>query len=1070
MHLKNFLSAIVIVCCSICNIHGSVLISGIMADPASYDNIYEYVQFMTSERIDFSETPYTVIICNNGTILHPSGWLTGSTLTYAIQLDSGVVEMGETFYIGGPTPKLNGPNSDSIAPKNWFSVDCTAQDGAGGIGLKQQWRIGMVGNGGPSADGIAVFAGKAEDLTEESVPLDCVFYGDAVGDAAAYQYRLTDGTLLDEEDDIYPSPGKECLMKFEGVYNYLEDKWVVERTSFSVPSFTEDDFKPAIKLIPYVFDVEVSSSPCEECVTWKSILPDTTRFAVLWQEDSITGCPAYPAAICDMPDSLPDGLSLLEFSIEKNLCTANAPMAQHLVAIYPMENGCIDTLGCSLGLHTVQATLREPTTSHLQGCLGDTTLYLAEGRDSVWVELPTPQFDNPCNRFHLSSTFQPDSFAPGTYTFDFALRDESEQVVDQCATLVHVIDTIPPVVPDTTPAIVDTIPPIVPDTTPTIVDTIPSIVPDTTPTIVDTIPSIVPDTTPAIVDTIPPVVPDTTPTIVDTIPSIGPDTMPTIVDTIPPVAPDTTPAIVDTIPSIVPDTTPTIADTIPPIVPDTTPTIVDTIPPIVPDTTPTIVDTIPPIGPDTTSTIVDTIPPIVPDTTPAIVDTIPPIVPDTTPAIVDTIPPIGPDTMPTIVDTIPPIVPDTTPAIVDTIPPVGPDTTPAIMDTIPPIVPDTTPTTVDTIPPIGPDTTPKVVDTIPPIVPDTTPKVVDTIPSIVPDTTPMIVDTIPPIVPDTTPAIVDTIPPIGSDTTPAIVDTIPPVRPDTTPAIEDTIPPIVTDTTPAIVDTIPPIVPDTTPTTVDTIPPIVHDTTPAIVDTIPPVVSDTTPTIVDTIPPVVPDITPTVVDTIPPVAPDTTPAIVDTIPSIVLDTTPTIVDTIPPIVPDTTPAIVDTIPTVVPDTTPAIVDTIPPVVPDTTPAIVDTIPPIVPDTTPTVVDTIPELVEDEPFLPTDTISEGQGSRKTKEFSYNLLLTPNGDGINDRLEIESLSQYPDNEIYIYNKWGIQVFHMKHYDNHWGGDNHNGFSLGGRKLLPVGTYYYLLLSKGSKALSGFIELSY
>jgi gliding motility-associated-like protein len=152
------------------------------------------------------------------------------------------------------------------------------------------------------------------------------------------------------------------------------------------------------------------------------------------------------------------------------------------------------------------------------------------------------------------------------------------------------------------------------------------------------------------------------------------------------------------------------------------------------------------------------------------------------------------------------------------------------------------------------------------------------------------------------------------------------------------------------------------------------------------------------------------------------------------------------------------------------VDTIPPIEPDTTPAIVDTIPPIVPDTTPAIVDTIPELVEDEPFLSTDTISEGQGSGKTKEFSYNLLLTPNGDGINDRLEIESLSQYPDNEIYIYNKWGIQIFHMKHYDNHWGGDNHNGFSLGGRKLLPVGTYYYLLLSKGSKAQSGFIELSY
>ena len=226
----------------------------------------------------------------------------------------------------------------------------------------------------------------------------------------------------------------------------------------------------------------------------------------------------------------------------------------------------------------------------------------------------------------------------------------------------------------------------------------------------------------------------------------------------------------------------------------------------------------------------------------------------------------------------------------------------------------------------------------------------------------------------------------------------------------------------------------------------------------------------DTTPPIVPDTTPAIVDTIPSVVTDTTPTIVDTIPPIVPDTTTTIVDTIPPIVPDTTPAVVDTIPSIVPDTTPTIVDSIPPIVPDTTPTVVDTIPSIVPNTTPALIDTLPELEEEEPPLPADTTSEAEGNGKAEELTYNLLLTPNGDGINDRLELESLSQYPDNEIYIYNKWGIQVFHMKHYDNHWGGDNHNGFSLGGRKLLPVGTYYYLLLSQGSKALSGFIELSY
>ena len=872
-----------------------------MADPASYDNVYEYVQFITSERIDFSETPYTVIICNNGTILRPSGWLTGSTLTYAIQLDSGVVEMGETFYLGGPTPHLNGPNSEEIAPKNWFSVDCTEQEGAGGIGIKQQWRIGMVGNGGPSADGIAVFAGRAEDLTEESVPLDCVFYGDAVGDAAAYGYRLTDGSLLNEESDIYPSPGKECLMKFEGVYNYLEDKWVTKRTSSSIASFSEKDFVPAIKMIPYVFDVEVSSTQCEECVSWKSILPDTTRFAVLWHEEDSTRCLPYPSSICEKTDSLPDGLSQIEFSTEKNLCRPNNIKTRHMVGIYPLENDCIDTLGCSLGLNSRLVPTQEYPPAHLRNCPNDTTLYLPEGRNNVWVELPAPEFDNPCGEYHLTSNFSPDSLAAGTYAFEFILEDDSAKAVDSCITQVWVKET--------TPAITDTIPPAIPD------------IPDTVPTITDTIPPAIPeipDTTPVITDTIPPVIPDI------------PDTTPVIVDTLPPVIPD------------IPDTTPVITDTIPPVIPD------------IPDTTPVITDTIPPVIPE------------IPDTTPAIVDTIPPVIPDI------------PDTTPTIVDTIPPVIPDI------------PDTTPVITDTIPPVIPDI------------PDTTPVIVDTIPPVIPD------------IPDTTPVIVDTIPPVIPE--------IP----DTTPVIVDTIPPVIPE------------IPDTTPAIVDTIPPVIPD------------IPDTTPVIVDTIPSVIPDipnTTPAIVDTIPPVIPDI------------PDTTPAIPD-----IPDTTPAIVDTIPPVIPN------------IPDTTPEITDTIPPVIPeipDTTPTIVDTIPPVIPDipdTTPVIVDTVPEIVENDPDIPTDTASEEQGEIKEKDVSYNLLLTPNGDGINDRLEIESLSQYPDNEIHIYNQWGIQVFHMKHYDNSWGGDNHNGFSLGGRKRLPVGTYYYLLLSKGSKALSGFIELSY
>ncbi len=228
----------------------ALLVSSVMADPASYDNVYEYIEFLATERVDFSETPCTVIICNNGTILRPHGWLTGSTLTYAIQLDSGVVERGETFYVGGPTPKVNGAKSDDLHLTHWYGLDYTKEAGAGGIGLNQQWRVGMVGNGGPSADGVAIFAGRAEDITEESVPWDCVFYGDAVGDAAAYGYLLSDGSMLGEDAEIFPSPGSEKIMKFSGVYNFLTNEWEVARSAVSIPVKTADDIYTLIRLVP----------------------------------------------------------------------------------------------------------------------------------------------------------------------------------------------------------------------------------------------------------------------------------------------------------------------------------------------------------------------------------------------------------------------------------------------------------------------------------------------------------------------------------------------------------------------------------------------------------------------------------------------------------------------------------------------------------------------------------------------------------------------------------------------------------------------------------------------------
>ena len=63
-----------------------------------------------------------------------------------------------------------------------------------------------------------------------------------------------------------------------------------------------------------------------------------------------------------------------------------------------------------------------------------------------------------------------------------------------------------------------------------------------------------------------------------------------------------------------------------------------------------------------------------------------------------------------------------------------------------------------------------------------------------------------------------------------------------------------------------------------------------------------------------------------------------------------------------------------------------------------------------------------------------------------VITPNGDGWNDRLEIPGLNTYLENEIVIYNRWNTIVYQKKGYTNDW-----DGLGLSG------GVYYYFLKLK-------------
>jgi gliding motility-associated-like protein/uncharacterized repeat protein (TIGR01451 family) len=60
-----------------------------------------------------------------------------------------------------------------------------------------------------------------------------------------------------------------------------------------------------------------------------------------------------------------------------------------------------------------------------------------------------------------------------------------------------------------------------------------------------------------------------------------------------------------------------------------------------------------------------------------------------------------------------------------------------------------------------------------------------------------------------------------------------------------------------------------------------------------------------------------------------------------------------------------------------------------------------------------------------------------------VITPNGDGANDRFVIKGLEKYTQHEIIIFNRWNNMLFRSKNYQGDWEG-----------KGLNAGTYYYTL----------------
>ncbi|MCL4856136.1 MAG: gliding motility-associated C-terminal domain-containing protein, partial [Flavobacteriales bacterium] len=59
------------------------------------------------------------------------------------------------------------------------------------------------------------------------------------------------------------------------------------------------------------------------------------------------------------------------------------------------------------------------------------------------------------------------------------------------------------------------------------------------------------------------------------------------------------------------------------------------------------------------------------------------------------------------------------------------------------------------------------------------------------------------------------------------------------------------------------------------------------------------------------------------------------------------------------------------------------------------------------------------------------------------------GFNDKWRINNIEFYPNNKVYIFDRWGQRVFYKEKYDNVDGWDaKYTGTNM------PVSTYYYVI----------------
>ncbi|MEL6483616.1 MAG: gliding motility-associated C-terminal domain-containing protein [Bacteroidota bacterium] len=122
------------------------------------------------------------------------------------------------------------------------------------------------------------------------------------------------------------------------------------------------------------------------------------------------------------------------------------------------------------------------------------------------------------------------------------------------------------------------------------------------------------------------------------------------------------------------------------------------------------------------------------------------------------------------------------------------------------------------------------------------------------------------------------------------------------------------------------------------------------------------------------------------------------------------------------------------------------------------------------------ILTSDVFVPDDyeILTLGSAPEILEPFSAleldNYFITPNNDGVNDFLVIDGIENAPNNNLTIFDRYGIKVYEKEGYNNEFDGRSNRGGAINGDSGLAVGIYYYIFHDKGTgEKFQGYLYLT-